>query len=128
MIISIVLQVRKREPVSDLLVTKEGEEEGERQQERAEQDMMEGRGELTPQQIAQLMSIIADMDSVKGLRQDSGAVAANSGGGGRRTPPTDAELEEFISYMERGGARLQVGTIGLISHTCMYTDRFPDGC
>ena len=70
--------------------------------------MMEGRGgELTPQQIAQLMAIIADMDSVKGLRPSAADSPAN--GGGRRSPPTDAELDEFISYMERGGARLQVG-------------------
>ena len=66
--------------------------------------MMEGRAtELTPHQIAQLMSIIADMESVKGLRTAESAAA----GAGRRSPPTDAELEEFISYMERGGARIQ---------------------
>jgi hypothetical protein len=79
---------------------------------------MEGRGELTPHQIAQLMSIIADMDSVKGLRMDAAATAA-ANSAGRRTPPTDAELEEFISYMERGGARLQVReTFDQIKHMC----------
>jgi hypothetical protein len=70
--------------------------------EQQEAEMMDGRGELTPHQIAQLMSIIADMDSVKGLR---GADTEVDRG---RSPPTDAELEEFISYMERGGARMQV--------------------
>jgi hypothetical protein len=75
------------------------EQQGAEQQ---EAEMMDGRGELTPHQIAQLMSIIADMDSVKGLR---GADTEVDRG---RSPPTDAELEEFISYMERGGARIQV--------------------
>jgi hypothetical protein len=70
--------------------------------EQQEAEMMDGRGELTPHQIAQLMSIIADMDSVKGLRGADTEVARG------RSPPTDAELEEFISYMERGGARMQV--------------------
>jgi hypothetical protein len=77
----------------------EVEQEGAEQQ---EAEMMDGRGELTPHQIAQLMSIIADMDTVKGLR---GADTEVDRG---RSPPTDAELEEFISYMERGGARMQV--------------------
>jgi hypothetical protein len=70
--------------------------------EHQEAETMDGRGELTPHQIAQLMSIIADMDSVKGLRRADTEVDRG------RSPPTDADLEEFISYMERGGARMQV--------------------
>ncbi len=80
------------------------------EEEQQEAEMMDGRGELTPHQIAQLMSIIADMDSVKGLR---GADTEVDRG---RSPPTDAELEEFISYMERGGARMQVRGSPEITH------------
>jgi len=57
-----------------------------------------GREDLTPAQIQQLMSVIAGMESIKKAGGEDGNTAGSSGS----PPPTDEEIQQFIEYVGMG--------------------------
>merc|ERR1740137_368050 len=57
-----------------------------------------GREDLTPAQIQQLMSVIAGMESIKRAGGEEGPSAGSSGS----PPPTDEEIQQFIDYVGMG--------------------------
>jgi len=57
-----------------------------------------GREDLSPAQIQQLMSVIAGMESIKKASGHEG----NSENGSGSPPPTDEEIQQFIEYVGMG--------------------------
>ena len=62
------------------------------------EEEVNGREDLTPAQIQQLMSVIAGMESIKRAGGEEGPSAGSSGS----PPPTDEEIQQFIDYVGMG--------------------------